>query len=284
MRKRASLKYNTPWRKSATAIYKKSVDGRLYGTFEVEMDTAQEYIKQQKAKGKRITVTQMVIAVIGRVLALDIPDTNAYISRGKIYARDNVGIYTAVNKGGKNEMGGFVVRDIEHKSLLDISREMDERVEKSREIGYDEGAAGKKNVLASLPWPLRDWLFALVRWWHIVLGKEFKSMNITHDAFGSAMVTNIGTHDLQFGFPALLPIANIPLILAIGKIEERPVVRDGEIVIRNIMPVGATLDHRLFDGAQGGILATSARRYLLDPSSLEIPAADILKQAKKENA
>lgn len=274
MRRHASLKYNTPWRKSATAIYKKSVDGRLYGTFEAEMDAVLNYINKQKEKGIRITITQVVIAVIGRVLALDIPDTNAYISRGKIYARENVGIYTAVNKGGKNEMGGFVVRDIEHKSIFDITREMDERVEKSREEGYEEGAGEKKNFLALLPWPFRNWLFGFVRWWHIILGKEFKSMNITHDAFGSAMVTNIGTHDLQFGFPALLPIANIPLILAIGKIEERPVVRNGEIVIRSIMPVGATLDHRLFDGAQGGILATAARRYILDPECLETPAAE----------
>lgn len=276
MPKHASLKYNTPWRRSATAIYKKSVDGRLFGTFEMEMDAVMEYIAKHKGKGIRLTITQIVIAAIGRVLALDIPDTNAYISRGKIYARDNVGIYTSVNKGGKNEMGGFVLRDIEHKSIFDISKEMDERVGQSRKDGHEEGAGQKKDLLAGLPWPLRNWLFNFVRWWHIILGKEFKSMNITHDAFGSAMVTNIGTHDLQFGFPALLPIANIPLILAIGKIEPRPVVRDGEITIRNIMPVGATLDHRLFDGAQGGILATSARRYILDPQCLETPAAEFM--------
>lgn len=276
MRKHASLKYNTPWRRSATAIYKKSVDGRLYGTFEMEMDAVMEYIAKQKDKGIRLTITQIIIAAIGRVLALDIPDTNAYISRGKIYDRENVGVYTAVNKGGKNEMGGFVLRDIEHKSIFDISKEMEERVGQSRKDGHEEGAGQKKNLLAGLPWPLRNWLFNFVRWWHIILGKEFKSMNITHDAFGSAMVTNIGTHDLQFGFPALLPIANIPLILAIGKIEPRPVVRDGEIVIRHIMPVGATLDHRLFDGAQGGILATSARRYILDPECLETPAAEFM--------
>ncbi|MDZ7820913.1 MAG: 2-oxo acid dehydrogenase subunit E2 [Candidatus Marinimicrobia bacterium] len=279
MKKKASLRYNTPWRRSATAIYKKSVDGRLYGTFEVEMDAALDYIEQQKAKGIRITVTQIAMAAIGRAIALATPDVNAYISRGKIYARDHVSLYTAVNKGGKNEMGGFVLRDIEHKSIFDISREMDERVERSRGKNYEEGAAAKKNLLATLPWPVRNWFFSLVHWWHITMGNEFKSMNISHKAFGSAMVTNIGTHDLQYGFPALLPIANIPLIIAIGKIEEKPVVRDGEIVIRRIMPAAATLDHRLFDGAQGGILATAVRRYLSEPECLEVPASEAGKQS-----
>ncbi|MDX9778392.1 MAG: 2-oxo acid dehydrogenase subunit E2 [bacterium] len=276
MSRKVDLKYNTPWRRSATAIYKKAVDGRIYGTFEVEMDPAIKYINKFKEKGTRITITQLVIAAIGRALALDIPDTNAYISRGNIFRRKNVGIFTTVNKGGKNEMGGFVIRNVENKSIFDISKEMDERVEKAREHGNDEGAAQKKNLLAALPWPLRDWLFAFARWWHIILGKELKSLNLTYDAFGSAMVTNIGTHDLQFGFPALMPIANIPLVIAIGKIEERPVVRDGEIVIRSIMPVAATLDHRLFDGAQGGILATAARGYILKPECMEIPAAEFM--------
>ncbi len=278
MRKKASLRYNTPWRRTATAIYKKSVDGRLYGTFEVEMDAALNYIREQKKKGMRITITQITMAAIARAIALDIPDVNAYISRGKIYARDHVSLYTAVNKGGKNEMSGFVLRDIEHKSIFDISNEMDERVEKSRDKNYDEGAAAKKNLLASLPWPFRNWLFSFVHWWHITMGNEFKSMNISHRSFGSAMVTNIGTHDLQYGFPALMPIANIPLIIAIGKIEDKPVVRNGEIVIRKIMPGSATLDHRLFDGAQGGILASAVRKYLTDPECLETPASEILKK------
>ena len=113
------------------------------------------------------------------------------------------------------------------------------------------------------------------------MGGEIKGMGVTHDAFGSAMVTNIGHHDLQFGFPAMMPIANIPMVIALGRIEEKPVVRDGEIVIRKIMPAAATLDHRIFDGSQGGILATSIRQYLMNPEILEIPASEILKKEQE---
>jgi pyruvate dehydrogenase E2 component (dihydrolipoamide acetyltransferase) len=269
--------YNTPWRKSATAIYKKSVDGRIYGTFEVEMDPVLDYIKKYKEKGTRITITQIVMAAVGRAIALDIPDVNVYIKRGNVIKRDNVGVFTAVMKSESNEMGGFVLRNIEDKGIFDITKEMDERVEKSKQADHEEGATQSKNILASLGWPLRNLVFNFVRWWHIKLGKEMKAFNIYNDSFGSAMVTNIGHHDLQFGFPALLPIANIPLVVALGKIEDKPVVRDGEIVIRKIMPTAATLDHRIFDGSQSGLLATAVRKYLFDPACLEIPAAEILK-------
>ncbi len=177
-------------------------------------------------------------------------------------------------------MGGFVLRNIEDKSIFDITKEMDKRVAKSKRADHEEGAAKSKNILASLGWPLRNIIFNFVRWWHIKLGKEMSVFNIHNDSFGSAMVTNIGHHDLQFGFPALLPIANVPLIIALGKIEEKPVVRDGEIVIRKIMPAAATLDHRIFDGSQGGILATSVRKYLADPACLETPASEVI--GKKE--
>lgn len=277
MSKNTDNAYNTPWRKSATAIYKKANDGRIYGTFEVEMDAVFDYIKKKKEEGTRITITQIAMAAIGRAIAIDIPDVNVYIKRGNVYKRDNVGIFTAVMKGESKEMSGFVLRNIEDKSILDITKEMDERVAKSKKADHEEGTTKSKNILASLGWPLRNWLFNFARWWHIILGKELKFMKITHDGFGSAMVTNIGHHDLQFGFPAMLPIANIPIIVALGKIEEKPVVRNGEIVIRKMLPATATLDHRIFDGSQGGILATTVREYLADPKCLETPASEILK-------
>ena len=274
--------FNTPWRKTATAIYKKSIDGRIYGTFEVEMDAVFNYIKKHKEKGTRITITQIAMAAIGRAIALDIPDVNVFVKRGNIVPRDNVGIYTAVMKAGSSEMGGFVLRHVEDKSIFDITKEMDERVAKSKQADHEEGASKSKNILASIPWPFRNWIFNFARWLHTKMGKEVGVFNLYNDSFGSAMVTNIGHHDLQFGFPALLPIANVPFIVALGKIEEKPVVRNGEIVIRKIMPATATLDHRIFDGSQGGIMATAVRDYLMNPECLEIPAAQIIKQREEE--
>jgi pyruvate dehydrogenase E2 component (dihydrolipoamide acetyltransferase) len=48
------------------------------------------------------------------------------------------------------------------------------------------------------------------------------------------------------------PIVNYPEvgILSIGRIGERPVVRDGEIAVRKVGYVSVTFDHRVVDGAR----------------------------------
>ena len=64
----------------------------------------------------------------------------------------------------------------------------------------------------------------------------------------------------------------------LGKIEEKPVVRDGEIVIRTILPLTGTFDHRIVDGAQIGKLARGIKRNFRKPEWLdEVPSAELEK-------
>jgi len=69
----------------------------------------------------------------------------------------------------------------------------------------------------------------------------------------------------------IFPIACTP-----GKIEEKPVVRDGEIVVRTILPLTGTFDHRIVDGAQIGKLARGIKRNFRKPEWLdEVPSAEL---------
>ena len=66
------------------------------------------------------------------------------------------------------------------------------------------------------------------------------------------------------------PILNEPeaAILAVGAIEDRPVVRDGQIVIRPIMPYSLTFDHRVINGFGGEQFLRTMRRFMENPSLL----------------
>ena len=66
------------------------------------------------------------------------------------------------------------------------------------------------------------------------------------------------------------PIINWPevAILGIHKIEKRPVVRDDHIVIRDMMYVSCSFDHRLIDGHEGAAFVPSVRNYLEHPAML----------------
>jgi pyruvate dehydrogenase E2 component (dihydrolipoamide acetyltransferase) len=66
------------------------------------------------------------------------------------------------------------------------------------------------------------------------------------------------------------PILNEPeaAILAVGAIEDRPVVRDGQIVIRPIMPYSLTFDHRVINGFGGEQFLGTIRRFVENPPLL----------------
>ena len=64
------------------------------------------------------------------------------------------------------------------------------------------------------------------------------------------------------------PIINWPevAILGIHKIEKRPVVRDDHIVIRDMMYVSCSFDHRIIDGHVGAAFVQSVKNYLEHPA------------------
>ncbi len=83
-------------------------------------------------------------------------------------------------------------------------------------------------------------------------------------------VTNIGSIGALFSFP----IINVPdaAILGVHSIQERPVVRDGEIVARRMMYLSLSFDHRLVDGAEAARFCKFLIGLLEDPDALALEA------------
>ena len=83
---------------------------------------------------------------------------------------------------------------------------------------------------------------------------------------GTFTITNVG----PLGGTAMLPTINYPevAILGMGKVQEKPVVRHGEIVIREILPLTLAFDHRIADGADAARFVAELIRQLSDPNLL----------------
>jgi pyruvate dehydrogenase E2 component (dihydrolipoamide acetyltransferase) len=66
------------------------------------------------------------------------------------------------------------------------------------------------------------------------------------------------------------PILNYPevAILGVYRIEDRAVVKDGAIVVRKMMYLSVTLDHRVVDGGEAARFLNTMKRYLGDPTTL----------------
>jgi pyruvate dehydrogenase E2 component (dihydrolipoamide acetyltransferase) len=83
---------------------------------------------------------------------------------------------------------------------------------------------------------------------------------------GTFTLTNIGA----LGGTGAIPIINYPevAILGVARARQEPVVRDGQVVPRLMLPLSLTFDHRIADGADGARFASDIVRRLERPDQL----------------
>ncbi|MBT3228528.1 MAG: dehydrogenase [Candidatus Marinimicrobia bacterium] len=254
-------KLNSPWRTISTAVYGAPNEGKIYGILEVDVTDAWEMIMANRAEGRRITMTHLVTGAIGRTIGWDIPEMNAFVKRGQVVQRDEVIVTVAVNMHGGKEMSSVKIYDAHKMTVFEIAEKIRSRAAKARS-GDDNATMENKSFMAKIPWPFRRMVFLLFRFITNSLGFQIKSLGLGHNAFGSILLSNIGSHGLSMGFAALFPGSKLPAVIIMGKEEDKAVVRDGKIVIRKILPLTGTFDHRVMDGYHGGMLAHHIKRYL----------------------
>jgi len=91
-------------------------------------------------------------------------------------------------------------------------------------------------------------------------------LSIEDMAGGTFTISNGGV----FGSLLSTPILNPPqtAILGMHKIEDRPVVVDGEIVIRPMMYLALSYDHRLIDGQEAVRFLVTIKSMIEDPARI----------------
>jgi pyruvate dehydrogenase E2 component (dihydrolipoamide acetyltransferase) len=87
---------------------------------------------------------------------------------------------------------------------------------------------------------------------------------------GTCTITNIGSAGGQW----FTPVINHPevAILGIGRIQEKAIVRDGELVAAPVLALSLSFDHRLIDGATAQHALNKIKRLLNDPQRLIMEA------------
>lgn len=268
-------RFNTPWRVTAAAIYTTPTDSRVYGTLDIDVTRAKAFIDRMREQGTKITMVHVATAVLARAVAFDVPEMNCFIRRGAVVGRDFLDVMVPVQVGGDAGVSAAIVRDAHARRVSDIAAEVRDKAARSRG-GEEIRAARNKYMLNRIPWPLRRPVFLLLKWITVDLGLEIPALGLSAHSFGSFVVSDIGSFGLNTGMTALMPAAKVPCVVVLGKVEERPVVRNGEIVPRWILPLTGTFDHRIVDGMQIGKLARGIKRAFRKPEWLdEVPEAEL---------
>jgi pyruvate dehydrogenase E2 component (dihydrolipoamide acetyltransferase) len=90
-----------------------------------------------------------------------------------------------------------------------------------------------------------------------------RTINLADLKGGTFTITNYGAVRGIYG----TPIINYPevAILGVGRIQDMPVVKDGKVVVRKILPLSLSFDHRVVDGAEAARFLNTVIVRLEDP-------------------
>jgi pyruvate/2-oxoglutarate dehydrogenase complex dihydrolipoamide acyltransferase (E2) component len=258
---------NNNWRKVASAIYTKPHDSKIFGSVEIDVTELDDFIKEKRRQGLKITLTHFFTIAVARGLKTEVPEFNTYLRRGRILPRNQVDAMVSVLMKDQ-QLGSVKVPNADQFTLAGLVHFMNEAISKSKS-GDENQVMKKKNVLAMLPWPFRNWAFRLYKLISINWGFKMPFINLSANEFGSFVLTNIGSLGLDMGIPALFPSSNVALVFVLGGDCKKPVVINDQIVIRKILALGATIDHRLADGSHGAILFRYLKHVVKNPHLLE---------------
>ena len=96
-------------------------------------------------------------------------------------------------------------------------------------------------------------------------GGKLKPSDVANGTFS---ITNLG----MYGVTSFTAVINPPqaAILAVGKMEQKPVVRDGEVVARHGMNITIACDHRILSGAPAAEFLARVKAILERPLALAL--------------
>jgi len=262
------------WRRVAGAMWHSPDDPQIFGALDIDATALLAFIEQERARGNRITPTHLVGRAIAHAL-VQVPDLNVRISHGRSIPREAIEIFfiTAVEHG--RDLSGIKIAHVDRMRAVQVGEELARR-SAALKSGRDAEFARTKRLMDALPpWILRRAL----RWSAFLteeLGLDVPSLGLRRSPFGSAMVTSVGMFGIPQGFAPLAWMYDVPLLVLVGELTPKPVVIDGRVEVRTMLPITATIDHRYADGWHISRAMAAFREYLADPQRFE-QARDMLR-------
>ena len=257
------------WRKISAATWGDPTDPQMFGDLEIDATNLLAFMEAARAAGTKLTITHLAGKAIAHAYGLH-PDLNARLYRGRLVPRERVEIFFIVSTAGGAELSGVKVTNADAKPVVGIAKELADRAGRIH-TGDDVELGKTKAMLDKMPLWLLKVAMRVAAWIAIDLDKHLPQAGMPSQTFGSALVTSVGMFGIQHAYAPLSPYYRVPFLILVGEVVDKAVVVDGEIVVRPILNLAATMDHRYLDGFHAARLARAVREYCADPFAFEPP-------------
>lgn len=224
---------------------------------EVDMTAVERHRRAERERGQHFSRVAYVVHAGARALAAH-PDANVGL-RGRMMPR--VARYPMVNVkltmdktiGGQRAVLATVIPDADTAELAAVQQQID-HFRQGDPDSMPEWSTLR--LLHKMPWPIAWFLFS----------QNVRSLRRRPGLFGTLAITSLGHRPVD-GFQS---VGGTAVTLGVGRVAERPVVRDGQIVAASVMRLSLAFDHRAIDGGEAADLLADIKAGL---EGLSLPPA-----------
>lgn len=210
---------------------------------------------------ERVSWTGFVIGSLARALAQH-PEVNARKAGKNILLFDRVDIGATVERHwqGRTVLDILTIPDADRMGCGEISELL---YRTKHGPGQSHTLSGLTRALVRLPGPLRR---TAIRMASVRPGVAA--------SFGPAVgVTSVGMFSAAWGWA--IPVAPLTVTATVGGVAERPVVHDGQILARPLLPMTLSFDHAVIDGAPAARFTETVRTVIETAAAFESAQAPL---------
>ena len=268
-RKRLFTRIKKPsfFRRLACVTWDQPRDPQIFGSMNIEMSACLEFMERYKKKHElNLSITHVLVKAIALAYR-KFPELNVKAERNGLYRRNSIDIHLLVSAESGGELSAMKINNADKLTLEEIVKKVKKG---AKGVRADRGPdfQESKNIIKRLPIFITRPVVSVRGWLVNKKGMHFPRLGFPQDPFGTAIVTSVGMFGVETAFAPLPSIGRANAALLITEVRKKPWVEDDKIVVRPVMKLCCTLDHRVFTGHQGAMLSSEVREILMDPNRL----------------
>ena len=259
-------------------LYPNRADNEAFIQESIELENIEKYLAEKNAKladgEEEYKLFHVLLAALVKTITLR-PKMNRFVKGGRMYQRNTLSLAFVVKKKFSDngaEALAFIEFDGEM-TIDDVHRKISAEINECRSEKIDNSTAGMDAFTKMPRWLLRIVMWVLHRLDYY--GKVPYSLIKTDPNHATCFITNLGSIGLKAGYHHLCNWGTNSLFIVLGQKKKSPIYDDdGNMSMKDTMPIGITLDERIADGYYYSKTVKLLKYLLANPELLETAAKE----------
>lgn len=251
-------------------------DNEAYISVDVDYAPLKAYVEKKNEgcdPADKYTFFHVICAAVGKAFVLR-PRMNRFICNRKLYQRDKITIgFTVKKKFDDKAEEALALFTYDEKETMDSFHEKIVKVIHSTKSDTEvDTSTGTMDLLSKLPQWLMNLLVDIVLWLD-KRGWVPQSIVGSDPNHASIFLSNLGSIGLEIGYHHLVNWGTNSCFIVLGKKHLKMIHHpDGTEELKEVIPLGITLDERIADGYYYSGTVALVKTLLENPELLEAPA------------